>query len=154
MFPGYGRVVRLYRNNGEEPGGLVMYLDEHAVAFVETSEDEVHELEYGLLENALIRYLNYIDAGKFVVDTSYELGGYGDGSAIQGWRYQGYLPIEMELTLDFWNQLVDLIASRVPGSPSTKTNEVLVPLSVLNRYPPIPLFARNFLSRARKLLSR
>ncbi|KAJ4399551.1 hypothetical protein N0V91_009376 [Didymella pomorum] len=86
MFPGYGRFVRLYRNNGEEPGGLVMYLDEHAVAFVETSEDEVHELEYGLLENALIRYLNYIDAGKFVVDTLYELGGYGDGSAIQGWR--------------------------------------------------------------------
>ncbi|KAF3047927.1 hypothetical protein E8E11_006305 [Didymella keratinophila] len=62
----------------EDPGGLIMYLNEHAVAFVETSEDEPHELEYGLLENALVGYLNYIDVEKFVVDTSYELGGYGD----------------------------------------------------------------------------
>lgn len=131
-----------------------MYLDEHAVAFVETSEDEVHELEYGLLENALTRYLNYIDAGKFVVDTSYELGDYGDGSAIQGWRYQGYLSIEMDLTLDFWSQLFDLIASRMPGSPATETNEVLVPLSILDRYPSIPLFAREFCLARRNLLSR
>lgn len=87
MFPGYGQFLRLCRSNGEDPGGLVMYLDEHAVAFVETSEDEPHELEYELLEKTLTRYLNYIDAGKFIVDTSYELGGYGDGSAVQGWRY-------------------------------------------------------------------
>lgn len=33
---------------------------------ISTSEDEPHELEYGSLENGLTRYLNYIDARKFV----------------------------------------------------------------------------------------
>jgi len=56
----------------------------------------------------------------------------------------------MECTLDYWNQLVDLIASKMPGSPSTETNEILVLHSILDRYPSIPLFAREFLSRAKK----
>lgn len=56
----------------------------------------------------------------------------------------------MESTLDLWNQVVDSIASRMPGSPETETDEVLVPLSVLDRYPSIPTFAREFLSRAKK----
>ncbi|KAJ4374505.1 hypothetical protein N0V86_007374 [Didymella sp. IMI 355093] len=149
MFPGYGQFLKLYTNNGEDPGGLVMYLDEHTVAFLETCEDEPHEIGYGSFEGALRRYLAYIDAGKFVVDTSYELGDYGDGSAIEGWRYQGYLPLEMEATLNIWNQLVDTIASKMPGSLMAESNESMIPLSVLDRYPAIPLFAREFLSRAK-----
>ncbi|KAF2631061.1 hypothetical protein BU25DRAFT_481532 [Macroventuria anomochaeta] len=143
-------MVRLYRNNGEDPGGLVMYLDEHTVSFLETSEDEPGGVGYGPFEGTLRRHLSYIDAGKFFVDTSPQLGSWGDTMSIQGWRYQGYIPFEMENTLDLWNQVVDSIASRMPGSPTTETDEVLIPLFVLDRYQPIPLFAREFLSRARK----
>ncbi len=150
IMPSYGHFIRLYRNNGEDPGGLVMYLGDHDVAFLETCEDEPAEVGYVPFEYTLRLYLSYIDAGKFVVDTSYELGGYGDGLAIQGWRYQGYTPLEMECPLDIWNKLVDAIASKMPGSPTTETDEVLVPLSVLDQYPSIPLFAREFLSRAKK----
>lgn len=127
-----------------------MYLDEHAVAFIDTSEDEPHELEYGLPEETLTRYLNYINAGKFVVDTLCELGGYGHGSAIEGWSYQGHFPFEMECKQDVWNQLIDLVDSRIPGSPLNKANKVLVSPSIFDRYPSVPLLARDFLSRARK----
>ena len=150
IFPGYGQSVRLYRDNGEDPGGLVMYLDEHTVSFLETSEDEPGEVGYGPFEGALRRYLSYVDAGKFFVETSPELGSWGDTTSIQGWRYRGYTPLEMENTLDLWNQVVDSIAARMPGSPTTEMDQVLIPLSVLDRYPSIPLFAKEFLSRAKE----
>jgi hypothetical protein len=150
MFPGYGQFIRLYKNNGEDPGGLIMYLEEHLVSFLETCEDDPSEVGYVTLESALQRYLNYIDAGKFVVDTSYERGAYGDGGRCEGWRYEGYLPVELDMTLELWDNLVNLIASKMPGSPSTETDESLIPLSILDQYPAIPLFAKAFLSRAKK----
>lgn len=86
MFLGHGQFVRLYRNNGEDPDGLVMYLGEHTVSFLETSKDEPGEVGYGPFEGTLRRYLSYIDAGKFFVDTSPELGNWEDTMTIQGWR--------------------------------------------------------------------
>lgn len=127
-----------------------MYLDEHTVAFLETSEDEPREIDYGSFEYAPKRYLAHIDAGRFVVDTSYELGGYGDGSAVEGWRSQSYTPLEMEAALELWNQVVDIITSEMPASPKMDTEEALILLSVLDRYPSIPLLARKFLSRTKK----
>lgn len=145
----YGQFIRLYRTNGEDPGGLFMSLNGHGVSFMDTCEVDPHDGEYMSLESALRSYLHYIDAGKFVVDTA-ERGDYGDGCACEGWRYEGYLPIEVEMALDTWDSLVESIASKMPGSPSTETDEVLIPLSVLDQQPSIPLFARAFLSRAKK----
>lgn len=126
-----------------------MSLGGHGVSFMDTCEVDPHDGEYISLESALRAYLHYIDAGKFVVDTT-ERGDYGDGCACEDWRYEGYLPIELEMTLDTWDSLIELIASKMPGSPSTETDEVLIPLSVLDQQPSIPLFARAFLSRAKK----
>lgn len=150
MSPGYGEFLLLYKNVGEDPGGLSMYLDDHTVSFIETCEDEPTEALYVDLEGTLKSYLDYIDAGKFVVDARYERSGYGDGSACEGWRYEGYLPVELDMTIELWSNLVDLIASKMPDSPSTETDEVLIPVSVLEQHPSIPLFARAFLSRAKK----
>ncbi|KAJ8112297.1 hypothetical protein OPT61_g5310 [Boeremia exigua] len=150
MFPGYGQFILLYKNIGEDPGGLSMFLNTHGVGLLETCEDEPSECSYIALETALKSYLDYINLGKFVVDTSDERSGYGDELACEGWRYEGYLPVELETTLDIWANLVDLITSRMPGSPSTETEDVLIPLSVLDQHPSIPLFARAFLSRAKK----
>ena len=127
-----------------------MYLDEHSVSFMETCEDDPSEVGYVTLESALQRYLSYIDAGKFVVDTSYERGAYDDRCRCEGWRYEGYLQVELDMTLDLWNNLINLIASKMPGSPSTATDEFLILLSILDQHPAIPLFARAFLSRAKK----
>ncbi|KAF1362143.1 hypothetical protein EJ07DRAFT_153710 [Lizonia empirigonia] len=55
----------------------------------------------------------------------------------------------MENTFVLWNQIVDSIASKMPGSQAIYADEVLIPLSVLDRYPSVPLFVREFLSRAR-----
>ena len=57
----------------------------------------------------------------------------------------------MEYTWDVWDLLVDKITKRMPRTPTPETEEVLIPISVLDLYPSIPLFARDFLSRAKKL---
>lgn len=89
MFSGYGQFILLYRNTGEDPGGLSMYLDEHTVSLVETCEDEPSECCYAPLESVLQIYLGSIDVGKFVVDVSPDRSGYGDELACEGWRYEG-----------------------------------------------------------------
>jgi hypothetical protein len=142
--------ILLYRNAEYDAGGLVMHLDTHGVTLLDTAEDDPFEAEYVEFEGTLRRYLRYIDAGKFAVDTSYERSGYEDELACQGWRYEGWLGPEMEYTLDVWNLLIDRIAERMPETPATETDEILIPTSVLDLCPSIPLFARAFLSRAKK----
>lgn len=119
IMPEYGQFILLYKNVGEDPSDLSMYLNEHAVSLIETREDDPSEASYNTLESALKSYLSYIDAGKFVLDAIYECSGYGDESACEGWKCEAYLPVELDTTIELWGNIVELIASKMPGSPST-----------------------------------
>jgi hypothetical protein len=129
-------------------------LDAHAVTLSDTAREDPYEAEYVEFEGTLRRYLSYIDARKFVVDTSYEHSGYGDELAYQGWRYEGWLEEEMEFTLHVWNTLIDKIAERTPGAPTAETHEVLVPLSILDFYPSSQRSLELFCPVQRNLLSQ
>ena len=52
-----------------------MHLGTHAVTLLDTDEDDPSETQSADFEGTLRRYLSYIDAGKFVVDASYERSG-------------------------------------------------------------------------------
>lgn len=77
--------------------------------------------------------------------TQHERGDYGDGCACEV-----EVPIKLEMMLETWDSLVNLITSKMPGLPSTKTDEVLISclFSISNLQ--VPLFASAFLSRAKK----
>jgi hypothetical protein len=114
-------------------------------------------------------YLLSIESGKFVVDVKHPGFGYGDGLITQSWRVAEWTGKGLGQTLNVWENPVGAITVRLAESagvfyrsgdngdeetqPKKKKKveeDGVIHADVLIKYPVIPPFARQFLSRAKR----
>jgi hypothetical protein len=156
----YGDFVRLYRKPTEwYEVGLVMSLEDHQVSLIDNLEYDPADKPATDLQSTLEMYLRQIDTGKWAVDTS-EVGGFGDETRCQGWRYESWTEWEMEWTLAMWDNLIEVIMdgmSWMSDAPTWGPWRSLVSQPVIDQYLPVDSehsavnsFVRTFLTRARK----
>lgn len=157
----YGDYVRLYRKPVTWfEGGLVMSLEDYNVNLIDDLQYDPSDYASTDLQSSLEMYLRQIDTGKWVVDTSLEVGGFGDDTKCQGWRYESWTEWEMEWTLTMWDNLIEAIMDKMSwmsDGPTWGPWRSLVSQPVIDQYLPVDAqhpavnsFVRTFLSRARK----
>lgn len=157
----YGDYVRLYRKPVTWfEGGLVMSLKDHQVNLIDDLQYDPADWATTDLQSSLEMYLRQIDSGKWAVDTSLEVGGFGDDTKCQGWRYESWTEWEMEWTLTMWDNLIEAIMEKMSwmsDAPAWGPWRSIASQPVIEQYLPadsehsaVNSFVRTFLTRARK----